>query len=97
MSTAATTQPVAELIDGLGVHGRLTIIGLDDGTVEVPAAQLVMGSKIITGHLTGSAVEIEETMRFAVTNGVRPMIECMPLEQAGEAVARHADEPRHGS
>lgn len=90
VSTAATTRPVAELVDGLRVHGRLTIIGVDDGTIEIPAAELVMGSKIITGHLTGSTLEIEETMRFAVVNAVRPMIERMPLEQAGAAVARLA-------
>jgi len=87
VSTAATTEPVAELVDGLRVHGRLTIIGVDGGTVEVPAAPLVMHSKIITGHLTGSALDTEEAMRFAVVNGVRPMIERMPLQRAGEAVA----------
>lgn len=90
VSTASTTEPVVELIDGLRVHGCLTIIGVDGGTIQVPAAQLVMGSKIITGHLTGSALDIEETMRFAAVNDVRPMIERMPLEQAGEAVARLA-------
>ena len=90
LSTAPTTEPVPELIDGLRVYGRLTMIGIDGGTVEVPAAQLVRNSQILTGHLTGSALDTEETMRFAVVNDVRPMIERMPLEQAGEAVARLA-------
>ncbi|MFF3517559.1 hypothetical protein [Streptomyces sp. NPDC002573] len=47
-----------------------------------------MNGHTVTGHLTGSARETEEAMEFAVTNNVRPMIERMPLEQAGEAVTR---------
>ncbi|MCZ2525517.1 hypothetical protein [Streptomyces sp. HB2AG] len=42
----------------------------------------------MTGHLTGSARETEEAMASSVTNGVRPMIERMPLGEAGEAVSR---------
>ncbi|KAK1185485.1 alcohol dehydrogenase catalytic domain-containing protein [Streptomyces sp. NBS 14/10] len=86
--TASSTTPVDELLTGLNVRGQLTLVGVDAGSVTVPAAQLVMNGHTLTGHLTGSAGETEEAMRFAVTNGVRPMIERMPLEQAGEAVTR---------
>ncbi|MEU1181081.1 alcohol dehydrogenase catalytic domain-containing protein [Streptomyces sp. NPDC005820] len=86
--TASATAPVDELLTGLSVHGRLTLVGVDAGSVTVPAARLVMNGHTVTGHLTGSALETEETMRFAVANGVRPMIERMPLRQAGDAVHR---------
>ncbi|MFI7637368.1 alcohol dehydrogenase catalytic domain-containing protein [Nonomuraea sp. NPDC049400] len=86
--TASSTAPVDELLTGLNVHGQLTLVGVDAGSVTVPAARLVMNGHTVTGHLTGSAHETEEAMEFAVTNGVRPMIERMPLEQAGEAVTR---------
>jgi alcohol dehydrogenase len=79
---------VDELLTGLNVHGQLTLVGVDAGSVTVPAAQLVMNGHTVTGHLTGSARETEEAMQFAVTNDVRPMIERMPLDQAGEAVTR---------
>lgn len=93
--TAPTTEPVAELLTGLRVDGRLTLIGVDGGTVAVPAAQLVMKGQTLTGHLTGSAHDTEEAMRFAVTTGVRPLVERMPLTEANEAVARiRAGEPR---
>jgi len=88
ISTVPTTGPVAELVDGLRVGGRLTLVGVDGGTVPVPAARLVMNAQSVTGHLTGSALDVEETMRFAVLNGVRPMIETMPLEHAADAVER---------
>ncbi|MEV0172239.1 alcohol dehydrogenase catalytic domain-containing protein [Streptomyces sp. NPDC050803] len=86
--TASSTTPVDELLTGLNVHGQLTLVGVDAGSVTVPAARLVMNGHTLTGHLTGSARETEEAMAFAVTNGVRPMIERMPLERAGEAVTR---------
>ncbi|MFI7128722.1 alcohol dehydrogenase catalytic domain-containing protein [Nonomuraea sp. NPDC050153] len=86
--TASSTAPVDELLTGLNVHGQLTLVGVDAGSVTVPAARLVMNGHTITGHLTGSARETEEAMAFAVTTNVRPMIERMPLRQAGEAVTR---------
>ncbi|WP_019971683.1 alcohol dehydrogenase catalytic domain-containing protein [Mycobacterium sp. 141] len=88
ISTVPTTEPVAELIQGLRVHGRLTLIGVDGGSLQIPAAQLVMNSQVITGHLTGSPADTEEAMRFAHINGVRPLIERMPLQAAGQAVDR---------
>lgn len=86
--TASSTAPVDELLTGLNVHGQLTLVGVDAGSVTVPAAQLVMNGHTLTGHLTGSSRETEEAMDFAVTNNVRPMIERMPLEKAGDAVTR---------
>ncbi|MFJ5262617.1 alcohol dehydrogenase catalytic domain-containing protein [Streptomyces sp. NPDC088387] len=86
--TASSTAPVDELLTGLRTHGQLTLVGVDAGSVTVPAARLVMNGHTLTGHLTGSARETEEAMRFAVVTGVRPVVERMPLEQAAEAVGR---------
>ncbi|MFI6463118.1 alcohol dehydrogenase catalytic domain-containing protein [Streptomyces sp. NPDC050538] len=86
--TASSTAPVNELLTGLNTHGQLTLVGVDAGSVTVPAAQLVMNAHTLTGHLTGSAHETEQAMEFAVTNGIRPMIERMPLDQADDAVTR---------
>lgn len=86
--TASSTTPVDELLIGLGVYGQLTLVGVDAGSVTLPAARFVMNGQTLTGHLTGSPRETEEAMAFAVITGVRPMIERMPLEKAGEAVTR---------
>ncbi|MFF0693430.1 zinc-binding dehydrogenase [Streptomyces tendae] len=86
--TASSTAPADELLTGLAAHGQLTLVGVDAGSLTVPAVRLVMNGHTLTGHLTGSPRETEEAMAFAVTTGVRPVIERMPLEQAGEAVTR---------
>ncbi|QFX86029.1 alcohol dehydrogenase catalytic domain-containing protein [Streptomyces sp. SYP-A7193] len=86
--TASSTASVDDLLTGLRTHGQLTLVGVDAGSVTVPAARLVMNGHTLTGHLTGSPRETEEAMVFAVITGVRPMIERMPLEKADDAVTR---------
>ncbi|WP_413098642.1 alcohol dehydrogenase catalytic domain-containing protein [Streptomyces sp. Inha503] len=86
--TASSTAPVEALLTGLNAHGQLTLVGVDAGSLTIPAAQLVMNGHALTGHLTGGPRDTEEAMAFAVTHDVRPMIERMPLKQADEAVTR---------
>ena len=88
--TASTTASVAELLDGARVRGRLVLVGVDEGTLELPVAQMVMRGQEVAGHLTGSAQDTEDAMRFAAVHGVRPVIERLPLTAANEAVARLA-------
>ncbi|MDA5146087.1 alcohol dehydrogenase catalytic domain-containing protein [Streptomyces sp. AD681] len=86
--TASSTEAADELVTGLRAHGLLTLVGVDAGTLRLPVGLLVSRGLRVAGHLTGSARDTEEAMAFAVTNGVRPMIERMPLKDAGEAVSR---------
>lgn len=88
ISTAPTTKPVAGLWRGLNPYGRITLLGVDKGAVSVPVAQLVTKAQTISGHLTGSTVEIEEAMNFAAVNDVTPWVERRPLADANEAVSR---------
>lgn len=61
---------------------------MDAGSLNIPVAPLVMKGLSVTGHLTGSARDTEEAMEFALLNGVRPVIERMPLDAANDAVSR---------
>ncbi|HLR84985.1 MAG TPA: zinc-binding dehydrogenase, partial [Nocardioidaceae bacterium] len=95
ISTASTTAPVAGLVQGLRARGRLILIGADGEQIPVPSGQLVGNAQSVTGHITGSSLDVEETMRFAVLNGIRPMIERAPLEAAGRELERLKNgEPR---
>jgi len=40
------------------------------------------------GTLTGTTIDIEDTLAFSVLENVRPMIETVPLAQAADAYAR---------
>ncbi len=39
----------------------------------------------MTGHPSGTARDVEETMHFALQSGVRARIQELPLDQAAEA------------
>ena len=49
---------------------------------------LIGGGHKVYGHASGTSREIEETLHFAALTGVRPLIEEVPLRDAGTAVAR---------
>ena len=82
LSTAASSKPLAGLVDGLTPHGRLTVVGFDGTPLELPLDRLVMHAR----HVTGSPVDTEQAMRFALASGVRPQVQTAPLEQAAEAL-----------
>ncbi|KND33618.1 alcohol dehydrogenase catalytic domain-containing protein [Streptomyces acidiscabies] len=86
LSTASSTKPLAELVDGLAPHGRLTVVGFDGAPLQLPLGKLVMGARTVAGHLTGSPADTEQAMRFAVATGVRPVVETVALEEAQRAL-----------
>jgi D-arabinose 1-dehydrogenase-like Zn-dependent alcohol dehydrogenase len=88
LATAPSAKAMSELIDGLGPHGRLVVVGADFNPIEVTPIQLITGSRAVQGSSGGMPTDSEETVRFAELSGVRPMIETYPLERAGEAYAR---------
>lgn len=88
LATAPSSKAMSELIDGLGANGTLMVIGADFAPLEITPLQLISGTRTIQGWSTGTAIDAEDTLRFAELSGVRPMIETYPLEKAGEAYAR---------
>jgi D-arabinose 1-dehydrogenase-like Zn-dependent alcohol dehydrogenase len=88
LATAPSSKAMSELVDGLGPNGKLVVIGAAFDPIEVTPIQLITGSRTIQGWASGTPADEEDTLRFAVLSGVRPMIETYPLEKAGEAYAR---------
>ena len=65
------------------------VIGADFQPIEVTPLQLIGGTRTIQGwSSTGTAIDAEDTLRFAELTGVHPMIETYPLEKAAEAYSR---------
>ncbi|HUB76701.1 MAG TPA: alcohol dehydrogenase catalytic domain-containing protein, partial [Solirubrobacteraceae bacterium] len=88
LATAASGAAMTAAFGGLGVRGKMVIVGSSMEPVAVPAAMFIAGSRSIAGHASGAASDSEDTLAFSVLSGVRPMIERRPLEQAPEAYAR---------
>jgi D-arabinose 1-dehydrogenase-like Zn-dependent alcohol dehydrogenase len=84
LATAPDGKAMGSLIDGLGADGKLVIVGASAEPFAVSSFQLLMARKSITGWPSGTAKDSEDTLRFAASTGVRPMIETFPLERASE-------------
>ena len=88
LATAPSSKAMSEVIDGLAPNGKLMVVGATMDPIEVTPGQLISGSRAIQGWASGTPADAEDTLRFAVLTGVRPMIETYPLEKAAEAYAR---------
>jgi D-arabinose 1-dehydrogenase-like Zn-dependent alcohol dehydrogenase len=88
LATAPDAKGIPPLVDGLGVGGKLVIVGASPEPFAVSSFQLIGAHKSIMGWPSGTSKDSEDTLRFAAVNGVRPMIELFPLERAAEGYAR---------
>ncbi|MFJ8552918.1 alcohol dehydrogenase [Streptomyces sp. NPDC093676] len=88
LGTAASADAMSATIDGLAPRGQLVTIGVTDQSLKVAPVQLIGTSRVVSGHPSGTAREVEETMAFSARSGVRPMVETMPLEEVNDAYAR---------
>lgn len=85
LATAANSDAMAATIGGLGPQGELVIIGVTPEHLPISPIDLINAGLSVTGHPSGSARDVEETMHFAVQSGVRAVIEERPLAQAAQA------------
>ncbi len=85
LATAPSGKSTSALISALGNQGELMIVGASSDPFEVTATQLIVSNLSIKGWPSGSAIDIEETLKFCALTGIRPMIQQYPLQRAEEA------------
>ena len=88
LATAPDGKAMGALVDGLGVGGRLVVVGASPEPLAVSSLQLIMARRSIVGWPSGTSKDSEDTLKFAASMGVRAMIETFPLEQAAQAYER---------
>jgi D-arabinose 1-dehydrogenase-like Zn-dependent alcohol dehydrogenase len=88
LSTVTSGKAVNAVLGGLGVNGKLIVLGAADAPIQVAPSLLISGRRSIQGWPSGTSIDSQDTLRFSVVNGVRPMIEVFPLQSASEAYER---------
>jgi D-arabinose 1-dehydrogenase-like Zn-dependent alcohol dehydrogenase len=88
LATAPSGKSMSALFDGLGTGGRMMVVGASAEPIEISPMQLIGGYKSLQGWPSGTSADSEDTLKFAVLTGVRPMIEKYPLERANDAYER---------
>ncbi|MBY8339486.1 alcohol dehydrogenase [Streptomyces spinosirectus] len=85
IATASNSDAITATFDGLAPRGELVVIGADAQALGINPNQLLMSARIIRGHPSGTAQDVQDTMAFSALHGIRPMTEVLPLDQADEA------------
>jgi D-arabinose 1-dehydrogenase-like Zn-dependent alcohol dehydrogenase len=88
LATVTSGKAMTATIGGLGVDGKLIVLGAADVPLEVTALALIGGRRSIAGWPSGRSIDSQDTMAFSVLTGVRSMNELFPLDRAAEAYDR---------
>ncbi len=88
LATVTNAKAMSATLGGLGIGGKLIVLGASPEPLGVPGLLLLGGRRTVTGWPSGAAVDSEDTMNFSVLTGVRSMNEVYPLERAAEAYDR---------
>ena len=85
LATVTSGDAMSATLGGLGVNGKLIILGAAAEPLQVPGIPLLLGRRSIVGWPSGSSIDSQDTLAFSVLTGVRAMNEIFPLERAAEA------------
>jgi D-arabinose 1-dehydrogenase-like Zn-dependent alcohol dehydrogenase len=88
LATVVNADAMAATIDGLAVDGVLLVVGAPAEPLRISALPIISRRRSIKGWASGIATDSEDTLKFAIHTGVRPIIERYPLERASEAYER---------
>ncbi|MDH6198307.1 alcohol dehydrogenase [Mycobacterium frederiksbergense] len=91
LATAANSDAIGQTVGGLTPCGELIVIGVSGQPLPISPLQLINPAISVTGHPSGTASEIEDTMNFAVLNNVRAQVQECPLDDAASAYAAMAE------
>lgn len=88
LATVTDAKSMSTVVPGLGIGGKLVVVGASGEPIEVPPLLLIGARRSISGWPSGTAPDSEDTLQFSVLTNVRPMIEIYPLAKAAEAYQR---------
>jgi D-arabinose 1-dehydrogenase-like Zn-dependent alcohol dehydrogenase len=85
LATVTSGDAMSAVLGGLGVNGKLIIVGAAAEPLQVAGIPLMLGRRSIVGWPSGSSIDSQDTLAFSKLTGVRSMNEVFPLERAAEA------------
>jgi D-arabinose 1-dehydrogenase-like Zn-dependent alcohol dehydrogenase len=88
IATVTNGKAMSAVLGGLGVNGKLIVLGAAVDPMEVPPLMLISGRRSIAGWPSGTSSDSQDTLAFSALTGVRSMNEPFPLERGAEAYER---------
>lgn len=85
LATVTDGKAMSAALGGLGINGKLLILGAAAEPLQVPAIPLIMGRRSIIGWPGGNSIDTQDALSFSVLTGIRAMTQLFPLQRAAEA------------
>lgn len=85
LATAPNAKAISGLVAGLGIKGRVIVVGAPFEPIEVGAIDLITWDRGIEGWSSGTAADSTDAMLFAQQHHIQPMVETFSLEEAQTA------------
>lgn len=85
LATVTNAQAMTSVIGGLGIDGKLLIVGISGEPVQTPTLMLVGKRASVMGWPSGTSMDSQDTMSFCALTGVKSMNQQFPLERVAEA------------
>lgn len=88
LGTAPSGKAMTSVIGGLGIDGKLLMVGATPEPVEVNPMEMLMGRKSVAGWPSGTPTDSEDTLNFSALFDTKTMIEEYSLDDVNEAYDR---------
>ncbi len=85
IATVTNSKAMGAVLGGLGINGKLIILGAAVEPIDVPPLLLLSGRRSIAGWPSGTSMDSQDTLAFSALTGVRSMNEVFPLARGAEA------------
>ena len=88
LATAPASDAIESVVDGLGIDGRVVVVGVPGEPVAVSAQRLVGTRGGVEGWASGHARDSQDTLEFSSLRSITPEIETYPLAEVDAAYDR---------
>jgi uncharacterized zinc-type alcohol dehydrogenase-like protein len=86
ISTINVPIDVPGLLETLAANGRLHVVGAILEPMQVPAFDLIMRQKSVSGSPTGSPTAIDRMLAFSARHSIAPVTETFPMSKVNDAL-----------
>lgn len=88
LSTVTSAKAMEPIVPGLAVNGELIVVGASPEPLALNTVSMIGARSGVRAWPSGTCADSEDTMKFSVLAGIRPMTEIRPLDRAQEAYDR---------
>ena len=86
LNTVAADIAMADYVNAVKPMGKLIMISLGAGSIEIPVPPLVLGQRIVGGSWIGSPSMISEMLEFCVRHNVYAKSEVFAMDKVNEGI-----------